>query len=272
MGLEAVSFIADFVETNPAVGDQRHEGDDHIRRIKSALKATFPGMGGRSWRTQVKGSGYTVVVGDNMTLIQCSAAVTLALTAAATLGNGHMILVHAEGGDVVIAPDGAEEVNGAADLTLTEGSAALLLCDGTGFACFGMTVGVAVTLTDEQTLTNKTLTAPELNNPVVTNPDNVDQTLTDQATVAWDMDLGQVGTLTLGGNRTMGAPTHLKVGTYILHVIQDATGSRTITWNGVFKWQSGVAPELSTGAGDHDILCFICDGTNLYGNAMLDVG
>lgn len=97
------------------------------------------------------------------------------------------------------------------------------------------------------------------------------QTLTDGATVNWDVSAGIVASVTLGGNRTMAAPTNLKVGTYVLHVIQDATGSRTLTWNAVFKWQSATAPTLSTGASKRDVFSFISDGTNLYGNAMLDV-
>jgi hypothetical protein len=98
------------------------------------------------------------------------------------------------------------------------------------------------------------------------------QTLTDAATVTWDVSAGQIATVTLGGNRIMGAPTNLKVGTYILHIIQDGTGSRTITsWNAVFKWPSGVAPDLSSTAGARDIFSFICDGTNLYGSFLPNV-
>lgn len=96
-------------------------------------------------------------------------------------------------------------------------------------------------------------------------------TLTDGATVAWNAALGEVATLTLGGNRTMAAPTGLAVGTYLLHVIQDGTGSRTITWNAVFKWAAGTAPTLSTGASKRDIISLVSDGTNLYGSAVLDV-
>lgn len=100
----------------------------------------------------------------------------------------------------------------------------------------------------------------------------VSQTLTDQATIAWNTALGQIATVTLGGNRTFGAPTNLKVGSYILHVVQDGTGSRTITtWNSVFKWPGGVAPTLTTTASARDVFSFICDGTNLYGSFLPDV-
>jgi hypothetical protein len=97
------------------------------------------------------------------------------------------------------------------------------------------------------------------------------QTLSDTATISWNLAAGIVSTVTLGGNRTMAAPTNRKVGTYILHVVQDGAGSRTITWNSVFKWSAGVAPPLSTTAGARDIVTFICDGTNLYGSYLLDV-
>ena len=97
------------------------------------------------------------------------------------------------------------------------------------------------------------------------------QTLTDAATINWDTSSGQVATVTLTNNRTMAAPTNLRVGTYILHVIQDGTGGRTLTWNSVFKWTAGVAPTLTTAANRRDIFSFICDGTNLYGSFLPDV-
>ena len=96
-------------------------------------------------------------------------------------------------------------------------------------------------------------------------------TLTDGATINWDTDSNQVAKVTLGGNRTMAAPTNMKDGaTYILRIIQDGTGSRTITWNAVFKWSGGTAPTLSTGAGAIDIITFISDGTNMYGVEQLN--
>jgi hypothetical protein len=99
------------------------------------------------------------------------------------------------------------------------------------------------------------------------------QTLTDGATISWDTSLGRVATVTLGAaGRTMAAPTNLKVGTYILSVLQDATGSRTITtWNSVFKWTGGVAPVLTTTANARDVFSFFSDGTNLYGSYLPDV-
>jgi hypothetical protein len=90
-------------------------------------------------------------------------------------------------------------------------------------------------------------------------------TLTDGATISWDVSVNQVATVTLGGNRTMAAPTNLVSGSfYSLNVIQDATGSRTLTWNSVFKWTGAAAPTLSTAASAKDFFVFRSDGTNLY--------
>jgi len=97
------------------------------------------------------------------------------------------------------------------------------------------------------------------------------QTLTDGTTINWDASLGRVATVTLGGSRTMAAPTNLKVGTYILYVVQDGTGSRTLTWNSAFKWTAAVAPPLTTTANARDIFSFVSDGTNLYGSFIPDV-
>jgi hypothetical protein len=97
------------------------------------------------------------------------------------------------------------------------------------------------------------------------------QTLTDGTTISWNVAAGMVATVTLGGNRTLANPTNLKVGTYILHVIQDGTGSRTLTFSSSYKWPAGVAPTLTTTIGARDLLSFVSDGTNLYGSFLPDV-
>ena len=90
-------------------------------------------------------------------------------------------------------------------------------------------------------------------------------TLTDGATIAWDASANQVTSVTLAGNRTMNAPTNLVDGAvYLLIVLQDSTGSRTLSWNSVFKWAGGTAPTLTTTASARDQFVFCSNGTNLY--------
>jgi serine acetyltransferase len=131
----------------------------------------------------------------------------------------------------------------------------------------------AVTVTRSATITqNLTVSGNTTINGTTTDKSNaLSQTLTDGATISWDTSLGRVATVTLGGARTLAAPTNLKVGTYILNVLQDATGSRTLTWNAVFKWTGGVAPVLTTTANARDVFSFFSDGTNLYGSYLPDV-
>ena len=90
-------------------------------------------------------------------------------------------------------------------------------------------------------------------------------TLTDGATINWDTETGQVATVTLGGNRTFAAPTNLvDGGFYSIQIVQDGTGSRTASWNSVFKFTGATAPTLSTDPNAKDYITFRSDGTNLY--------
>lgn len=44
MALETGTYISDLVATNPVAGDAKSQGDDHLRLIKSTVKATFPNV------------------------------------------------------------------------------------------------------------------------------------------------------------------------------------------------------------------------------------
>lgn len=55
----------------------------------------------------------------------------------------------------------------------------------------------------------------------------------------------------------------------IFKLIQDGTGSKTVTWPSV-RWPGGVAPTLTTTASATDIVALYFDGTNYYGNASLN--
>ena len=144
-----------------------------------------------------------------------------------------------------------------------------LLSNGSSvyWAFSGVNVASQYAWTNTQSFSN-TVT---FNGTVSSQANTLNQTLTDGATISWDVSAGQIATVTLGGNRTMAAPTNLKVTTYLLHVIQDGTGSRTLTWNAIFKWPAGTAPPLTTTAAARDIFSFVSDGTNLYGSFLPNV-
>jgi len=87
-------------------------------------------------------------------------------------------------------------------------------------------------------------------------------TLTDGATITWDVSASPVAKVTLGGNRTLSAPTNGATGQFVsLLVIQDGTGSRTLTWNSAYEFASDTAPTLTTTASLGDLFTFRYNGT-----------
>jgi hypothetical protein len=83
--------------------------------------------------------------------------------------------------------------------------------------------------------------------------------LTDGATIAVDLSVGTNFSITLGGNRTLGAPSNAKPGTSgTILIKQDATGSRTLAYNTAWK-PFGSTPALSTAANAVDLLTWIVE-------------
>jgi hypothetical protein len=96
-------------------------------------------------------------------------------------------------------------------------------------------------------------------------------TLTDGASIAWDLDDNQASSVTLAGNRTLANPTNMKDGaTYILVVKQDATGTRTLAYGTAYEFSEGTVPVLSTGANAVDMLAFYSDGVSMFGSSQLN--
>lgn len=88
--------------------------------------------------------------------------------------------------------------------------------------------------------------------------------LTDAATITPNSATTDLGAVTLGGNRTMAAPTGSPVTGQLLtlRVRQDATGSRTLTWDSIYRFSGGVAPTLTTTAGKVDYIQFVYNNTD----------
>ena len=110
----------------------------------------------------------------------------------------------------------------------------------------------------------KAITASDIADDLITSAklNYSESTLTDQATVTWDASTQDVCKLTLGGNRTLAAPTNNTTGQFIsILVIQDGTGSRTLTWNAVFEFASDTAPTLTTTASKGDVFVFRYNGS-----------
>ena len=90
---------------------------------------------------------------------------------------------------------------------------------------------------------------------------NPEATLTDASTVTWNSLTSPVAKVTLGGNRTIAAATGAVAGTFAsLLVIQDGTGSRTVTWNAAYEFAANTAPTLTTTANLGDLFVFRYNG------------
>jgi len=87
-------------------------------------------------------------------------------------------------------------------------------------------------------------------------------TLTDGATITPDMDTGNFFTVTLGGNRTLANPTNLTAGqSGLFFIVQDGTGSRTLSYGTYYDFESGAAPTLTTTASAYDIITYTVRST-----------
>ena len=89
-------------------------------------------------------------------------------------------------------------------------------------------------------------------------------TLTEDATVAVDLALGNNFSLTLTGTATtVGAPTNAVAGqSGSIFIVQDAGGGNTLGWNTAWKWAGGTAPTLSTAGDAVDRVDYIVKGAS----------
>ena len=78
-------------------------------------------------------AAFTVLETNRAFVFDCTATLTSSLTAAATLGEGFIFTIKANGGDVTIDPNGTETINGATTLVVADGTSATVICNGSAF-------------------------------------------------------------------------------------------------------------------------------------------
>tara|TARA_R110001599_G_scaffold142533_2_gene323199 strand:- start:1267 stop:2916 length:1650 start_codon:yes stop_codon:yes gene_type:complete len=79
-----------------------------------------------------------------------------------------------------------------------------------------------------------------------------------------DFQEGNIVTVDLSDNGTINAPTNSGKGIYYFRVVQDAVGSRTVTWNAAYVWAGGSAPTLTTTANKVDIFMVVVASNVFY--------
>ena len=147
-------------------------------------------------------------------------------------------------------------------LTTTQADAKYVAITGT------QTITGAKTFTSTVTITGAAAFTSAVN---VSGPVNVNTvTLTDAASIVPSFDTGNTFVVTLGGNRTLAAPTSANIGqSGSIRVIQDATGGRTLSYNSAYQFVSGSAPVMDTSAGAQSILVFSCRSATTIDAVML---
>ena len=212
-----------------------------------------------------------------------SASRTINLPARVAGDTGFRIWVYktATSNSITIDPNAEDAIDGANAFSMTRlGEVALIVWDGaawqvvahetpglSGFDLYEeIVMALAGSLSDNDRLAvaavglggqpNRFTTAKKVkdySNTVVLGE------LVEAASIAWDVTDKPNAVVTLGGNRSMAAPTNPVANQfYVLTVKQDATGSRTLNWNAAYDFAAlGGTPTLTETAGKSDKLVFV---------------
>ena len=136
------------------------------------------------------------------------------------------------------------------DIMYHNGSDNVRLAKGT--ALYGLRMNAGATAPEWAEISAAGYTPPTL------------QTLTDAASITWDVDSGTIAIVTLGGNRALSNPTNLVAGMTLRVIVkQDGTGTRTLSYGNYFRFPGSVEPVISTGASDIDILEFLVESSTV---------
>jgi len=136
MTVESATYLNDLNSLLPSGADIKSEGDNHIVLIKAVLKATFPNLAGRVFRSlAAKTSNYALTVSDNLVIVAITApGITISTASpASVMGNGFMVVLFSISDSFTVDPNSSEKVNGFTTVTVPAGNAVLLACDGSNY-------------------------------------------------------------------------------------------------------------------------------------------
>lgn len=125
MGLETGTYVNDLVSTNPVVGDNVAEGDDHLRLIKAVLQATFPSHSRAHylWTASAVSADQTPGASDEgkvYAVDATAAARSVTLPSAPTVGYRIAVVkTDSSANAVTVTRGGSDTINGATSRALS---------------------------------------------------------------------------------------------------------------------------------------------------------
>lgn len=228
MALETPVYIDTLNALNPAGGDSPKLGDDHIRNLKSAIKATFPNITGAVTPTHTELNFVDGVTSAIQAQLDGKQASDAALTALAGLSIIADRLVYGSGSD-------------AFSLLVFDTAARLLLTDKkfSGVATFDSSYSEKV---------------------------NARGSISGAQTI--DCTLGTYVTATISGATTFTFSNPGSSGYMRGFTLEVTNPAAYITWPASVKWSNGLAPTLTTTGVDLLLFTTIDAGTTWRGSLV----
>lgn len=209
-------------------------------------------IGNSTGNTLTKAS---LTAGSGVTITPGAGSIQIAFTGP---GAGSVTSVDVSGGTTGLTTSGGPVT---ASGTITLAGTLAVANGGTGATTLA---GASIaTYTGTETLTNKTIEAGTFTNGYT------EEVFTGNSSTAITLDLanGTVQIITLTGNCTYTFPTPVAGKSFTLIHLQDATGSRTVTWPSTVDWPSATAPTLTATALRADKFVFTAiSGTSWLGS------
>jgi hypothetical protein len=253
MALETGTYISDLVITNPTSTDPKSQGDDHIRLIKSSIKATFPNVTGAVTPTQTELNYVDGVTSSIQSQINLKGAI-----AGQTWTGTHSF----SGATQVTVPTKTAGTN-----TTDAASCAFVNTVAFSSQLPAQTGNSGKFITTNGTTASWSSTFANLTFSASTFTDYTETLYVPTTAAAYTISLsnGTLQKLSTIQNTTITLPSSVSGKSYALIVAYG--GTHTITWAGgtTIKWASQTAPTTTSSGGRFDIFIFTCDGTNTYG-------